>query len=64
MSKRDKELLIEATLLLIEQDIVLEKFKYRWKKLKEYINSLKEFDIDEANTAHKILEKMGELEKW
>lgn len=54
MSKRDKELLIEATLLLIEQDIVLEKFKYRWKKLKEYINSLKEFDIDEANTAHKF----------
>lgn len=36
--------------------------KDRWEKLKDFIDTFKECNIDEANLAWKILDKMQELE--
>ena len=36
--------------------------KERWEKLKDFIDTFKEHNIDEANLAWKILDKMKELE--
>lgn len=37
--------------------------KDRWNKLKQYINTFKEYDIEESNLAWKITDKMQELEQ-
>ena len=37
--------------------------KDRWENLKDFINTFKEHNIDEANLAWKILDKMQELGK-
>lgn len=47
---RDKQLLEENQIL-----------KNRWENLKCYINQFKEYNIDEANMAWKITDKMQEL---
>lgn len=40
-----------------------QELKARWEKLKDFINTFKEHNIDEANLAWNILDKMRELEK-
>ena len=37
--------------------------KYRWQKLKEYIDTFKEYNVEQANMAWLITNKMQELEK-
>lgn len=37
--------------------------KDRWEKLKDFIDAFKEYNIDEASLAWKILDKMKELEE-
>ena len=46
-----------------ELEIESQALKDRWEKLKEYINGFKEYNIEEANLAWKITDKMQELEQ-
>lgn len=46
-----------------EQDHQIELLNKRWELLKDYINGFKEYNIEEANMAWKITDKMQELEQ-
>ena len=50
----------EISQILMKENQLL---KDRWQKLKEYICTLKEYNIEEANIAWKITKKILELEK-
>ena len=61
--KQLKIVLDDYALMLVKKMKENQALKTRWEKLKDFIDTFKEQNIDEANLAWKILDKMQELEK-
>lgn len=62
MEEVGAESLDEIETLIADLNKENQTLKGNWAKLKEYVNYFKEYNIEEANMAWKITNKMQELE--